>query len=299
MLASARRRYGRILLALTAFVAGHTAAVSGVADASDRRLTLPFSTGETWYVCQGYNANATHSGEPSLDISYSKDSVGPNACIINSTTANASTGRAVRSPASGVAYAVGIDGVCVNLTVGGSVYLGHLTDRIASGTTVSAEKQVGKVAGPNSNNARFSHVHLQAHSGTGCGSSPRIPFSDGSHMRFSCAPDLTDSGAANQHSGLALQRCVPGSQRNDVFQAVGGEIGWRLSKDGRGSWETLRASGATTGLMVGDFDNDGVDDIFQAAGDGVGWRYSSKGRGTWQSLRMSSTTEGLFIGDFE
>jgi hypothetical protein len=89
------------------------------------------------------------------------------------------------------------------------------------------------------------------------------------------------------------------SERNDVFQAAGGTVGWRLSANGRGAWENLRASTTTTGLMVGDFNNDGVDDIFQAAGDGVGWRFSSKGRGSWETLQASSTTQGLLIGDFE
>jgi hypothetical protein len=87
--------------------------------------------------------------------------------------------------------------------------------------------------------------------------------------------------------------------KDDVFQAVGGDIGWRVRYGGTSAWKTLSSSGAVDGLALGDFNHDGVDDVFQAAGGDVGWRVRYGGTSAWVDLAKSGAVMPLLIGDFE
>jgi hypothetical protein len=92
---------------------------------------------------------------------------------------------------------------------------------------------------------------------------------------------------------------APPHYRDDVFNASGSK--WRVSIGGSGGWQTMRTSGITTNLGVGDFDDDGTDDIFGADGNSsYSWRYWPGGAGSAISLKSSGTTMGnLRIGDFD
>jgi uncharacterized protein YgiM (DUF1202 family) len=56
------------------------------------------------------------------------------------------------------------------------------------------------------NNGGYAHIHLQVHSATGCGRQTHLAFTAANGAQLKGAPDLTYSGAANQHRGLALTR---------------------------------------------------------------------------------------------
>ena len=130
------------------------------------------------------------------------------------STKYSSAGSVVTSPGSGIAYRTsgccGRDFVCVNLDAGGSVALGHLSDRIWSGAKVDAGDRVGIVAWPDHANGDYAHIHIQAHSGFGCmGDGEAVPFDRAHGFKFRCVRELPYSGDVNQYSGLPLQHCSP------------------------------------------------------------------------------------------
>jgi hypothetical protein len=186
------------------------------ADASTRPLVLPIPTGQTWYVCQGYNGQVTHAGLPALDLSLERTAVGSEGCMSGSKYSSA--GSVVSAPAAGTAYrwpgCCGDDFVCVNLDSGGSVAVGHLSDRIASGTRVATGARIGTVAWPHPSNGDYAHIHVQAHTEPNCqeGSAP-VAFDVAHGFKWACTPDLPYAGVPNQYSGLPVERCDSSAPR--------------------------------------------------------------------------------------
>jgi len=141
-----------------------------------------------------------------------------------------SAGSIVSSPAAGTAYrwpgCCGDDFVCVNLDSGGSVALGHLDNRIASGTRVATGAPVGTVAWPHRSNGDYAHIHIQVHGQPNCtkGSAP-LALDVAHGFKFACTPDLPYSGAANQYSGLAVRRCKSSGRVESNSGAEGGATG--------------------------------------------------------------------------
>lgn len=209
----ARFALGAVLSCLLAVVIWP--AFASPAAAAGRRLVLPIPPGEVWYVCQGYNGSITHEGIPGLDLSLERSSVGPDGCLAKNKYSSA--GSIVTSPAAGFAQrwpgCCGDDFVCVNLASGGSVAIGHLSNRVASGTVVAAGERVGTVAWPHRMNGDYAHIHVQAHTERDCteGSDP-VAFDVAHGFKWACAPDLPYTGIPNEYSGLALERCDSGSK---------------------------------------------------------------------------------------
>ena len=211
---------------------------SGRVDAGPAPLLLPFSPGETWYVCQGYNGQAseTHNNVPALDLSVDANSPGnlsvspgsPGRTGCAPATANASTGRSIRAPIAGTVRHVGADLVCIDSS-DRSVLLGHLDNRLAVGSRVTAGQQVGAVAPPNPANGPYAHIHVQAYSAINCVSSDAIAFSEENGARFRGALDMPYIGTPgaplgpdnprNQYSGRALFRAVIGGA-NIIIQTI-------------------------------------------------------------------------------
>lgn len=210
--------------------------------ASSRPLVLPIPSGQTWFVCQGYNGQVTHAGAPALDLSLVRDSAGRRGCLAG--TKFSSAGSVVTSPAAGTAYrwpgCCGDDFVCVNFDSGGSAAIGHLSNRVASGTRVATGARIGTVAWPHASNGDYAHVHIQVHASSGCteGSDP-VAFDRAHGFKWACTPDLPYSGEPNQYSGLAVSRC--GSPREGQNQRPGGEVDptVRARDGGRGSTEAV------------------------------------------------------------
>lgn len=176
-----------------------------------RSLVLPIPPNQTWYVCQGYNGQITHAGVPALDLSLERRSAGPEGCLAGSKYTSA--GSVVTSPGDGTAWrwpgCCGDDFVCVDLDFGGSVAVGHLDNRVPDGSRVTAGARIGTVAWPHPSNGDFAHVHVQAHPAWGCteGGDP-VAFDVAHGFKWRCTPDLPYSGAENQYSGLAMERCA-------------------------------------------------------------------------------------------
>jgi hypothetical protein len=167
-------------------------------------LALPFTAGETWYVCQGYKGTISHQNVYALDLTIRKDDVGSTGCYGN---VNGSTSRAVLAPGGGSSIPIGSDLICINLDNGRSMLLGHLTNRLTG--RVSQGAVIGKVAAANpaSANGGYAHIHVQIHLNSGCaGGGPTVPFDDAHQTRFMGAPNLPDVGGVNQHRGAALMK---------------------------------------------------------------------------------------------
>jgi hypothetical protein len=171
---------------------------SRVASATNS-LLLPFPAGETWYICQGYNGRISHRGTIAVDISVDPRSPMRDGC--NPATARSSGGRTVTSPGRGNLYRDGSEGVCINFDMGRSMYINHVTITHRNGR-VEAGAVIGRVNPPGvGKNGGYAHMHIQMHSGHGCGRSPKIP------LQFQNAPSLPyNPNAVNQHSGVALTR---------------------------------------------------------------------------------------------
>lgn len=198
------------VVAMTVMVLPVNGAAAATAPSSQRSLVLPIPPDQTWYVCQGYNGQITHGGQPALDLSSEARSAGSQGCLAGSKYSSA--GSIVTSPGAGVASrwpgCCGDDFVCVDLDSGGSVAIGHLSNRVPDATRVATGQRIGTVAWPHRSNGDFAHVHVQAHPAWGCtdGGDP-VAFDVAHGFKWRCTPDLPYSGAANQYSGMAMRRC--------------------------------------------------------------------------------------------
>lgn len=169
---------------------------------SIRCRSLPFPAGQTWYVCQGYNGYIDHVNElaTALDLSIDPDSVGSQGCT--PATSDSSTGSAVTAPAAGkiLNYLRLSDFVCLSFTGGGSMKIGHITNRLPIGTAVSAGDTIGDVApaGFATDQGDYAHIHMQAFNSSDC-SGAGVPFDAADNAGFFCAPDMPrDSNHRNQ-----------------------------------------------------------------------------------------------------
>jgi hypothetical protein len=129
------------------------------AAAAPSSLELPFSSGQTWVICQGYNnSQISHFGKQvhALDLSIDRKSALPTstkrACVGN---ANASTGKTVFAPSKGTiartthssAYpSAQNDLACIKFDPSpGSALVGHIRPSTMPkvGTSVNAGQPIG------------------------------------------------------------------------------------------------------------------------------------------------------------
>ena len=156
-------------------------------------IGLPFSPGETWYVCRGYN-QGSHNG-PALDFSVDSNSSSENGCWAGS---NASTGKSVRAPEGGTVKWYLSDMLCLSLDSGKSLLLGHFGYRAPEGHVVG-NSIVGTLSTPGSSpNGGYAHIHIQAHSAPGCSSGTLVPFNDANGTKLEDAENMHNDNIYNQ-----------------------------------------------------------------------------------------------------
>lgn len=183
-------------------------------------IQLPFSPGETWYICNGYNGYGVHDGNPMLDLSTYSASPVNGGCDPSHGNGD-SGGQIVTAPFSGKLSSLGrSDMACITTSDRTkSMKIGHfyLESNLKIGDTVSVNDPLGTVMEPNSFNNFLSHIHISGHEGAGCTGSI-IPFDDAHGMRFEGdAPDMAwDKTISNQWgktkdtpSGTKLSRILP------------------------------------------------------------------------------------------
>ena len=176
-------------------------------------LQLPFTPGQTWYVCQGYNGPIDHTSayyaETALDLSISPQAASSGGCDPN--TADASTGQPVLSPADGTVanYFAEPDFVCITFDAGGSTAIGHINSQPTLNTRVHKGGLIGYVNPPQSgtNQGGYAHIHIQVFTQPDCPyQTYPVPFDEAHNAAFAALRfDMPyDPAGSNQYSGVAL-----------------------------------------------------------------------------------------------
>lgn len=152
------------------------------AQAATGNIAPPFTIGESWSICQGYQSG-THAGDYSLDLT-----------VGDGCQTTSSTGRAARAVQSGtVSYVQPAYGnVCVNTDSGRSYAVIHLNASVGAGQRVTAGQQLGTVAAAyQRNNNGVAHIHLQMFNAPGCAFTDpgaQVPFDAAHGARICGAP---------------------------------------------------------------------------------------------------------------
>jgi hypothetical protein len=171
-------------------------------------LRLPFPPGHTWYICQSYVGFSHKSNRP-FDIGWTKASC--------NAANNDSGGRPITAPGAGKITRMpntvaGGDFMCLSLTGGGSIVLGHVKPEtgINLGSTVAAGQKVATVrtsTDPAAQNAGIAHLHYEAFSGDSCYVGTAQAFTGA--WRMQCAPSLPYVATANYYNGTPITACAP------------------------------------------------------------------------------------------
>lgn len=180
---------------------------------------FPFSAGQTWTVCQGYNTpEITHSGPLtySLDLSLAGDSVSSGAygCL---GSANASTGQNVLAPQAGTVAWVSPftnDLACISLATPAangakSVLVGHFTPltTLSRGTVVKQGDILGVVDPASSKNGNYAHIHISTHTTNNCLSSGTlVADSVALGQMFGASYNFMSNGSKHQWYGSKVSR---------------------------------------------------------------------------------------------
>jgi Peptidase family M23 len=154
-------------------------------------IDLPFSLGETWYVCQGYGGPISHQGFPALDLSIGQDFGANNSCWATDGNVNRSAGKTVTSPADGKIAWVESDVVCVSIDDRRSVMIGHMSMSVSPGQQVSKGTVLGTVNNAGvARNGGFAHIHVEARKSSNCKFGTSTPFSSTEGLKFRGVGDL-------------------------------------------------------------------------------------------------------------
>ncbi len=169
-------------------------------------IDLPFSQGQTWYVCQGYQGYVSHANSYALDLTVSNKDFGASACYANDGNVNKSANQQVLSPASGTISYVNSDLVCLSIDNNHSLLIGHFNRTVANGQRVNAGQVLGKTSTANSNNGGFSHIHLEARNTSGCGINTSVPLTSQYGFQLRGVGDLPNLAERNDYFKRALTR---------------------------------------------------------------------------------------------
>lgn len=242
------------------------------ATAATGNILPPFTPGESWGICQGYQSG-THANSYALDLT-----AGPNCD-------NGATGRAALASEGGTVYWTDnpTGGACINTTSGRSFSLGHLRLVVGPGAKVVTGQKIGTVApaGEAGNNG-VAHIHFQFWASPGCSGAPNggIPFDSAHKTRICGAPDLPANGPRGNGtwSGTTFKgdRCGTPAPSHPTITSTGSVV----AIDPAGN---LLNYGAKTPLLpvkigpgwsafksvhVTDWNSDGVQDLLGQRNDG-------------------------------
>ena len=281
-----------------------------------QELLLPFPPGHTWYICQSYVGFSHQSNQP-LDIGWTQQS-----CNAGN---NDSGGRPIVAPGDGVISHMpntlaGGDFMCLSLTGGGAIVLGHVKPEagIGQGSNVVAGQQVATVrtsTDPNAQNAGIAHLHFEAWSGNNCYTGAGQAFTGAWKMQ--CAPDLPFNAQYGHYNGTPLTPCpldrtehdVTGDGRADLVSARddGSAYVWPGKADGtfgpavssfNGTLDASNADGAGHYIVgVSDVTGDGRADLVSVHDDGSAYVWPGQASGAFGSAVAS--LEGFDLANLD
>ncbi|WP_082218242.1 M23 family metallopeptidase [Kamptonema formosum] len=174
------------------------------------QINLPFRSGQTWYVCQGYQGPISHSNTYSFDLTVAREDIGSTGCWAANGNVNKSAGQPVFAPAAGTVSYVNSDMVCLTLDSGRSLLIGHMNRTVGNGARVNQDTQLGTVSGANqATNGGYAHIHIEARNGAGCPlpvPQRSVPFTAAQKFQFNGVGDLPDLPGRPDYQGRALTR---------------------------------------------------------------------------------------------
>jgi hypothetical protein len=172
---------------------------------NDGQITLPFKSGQTWYVCQGYQGSVTHQNLFALDLSVAQD-FGSSACYPVDGNNNKSADQQVFAPATGKVVYVNTDLVCLLMDSNRSFLIGHIKRTVPNGATVNQDSLLGTVSQAVDANGNFAHIHVEARNSANCNSGTSVPFTAANGFQFSGVGDLPDLSNRNDYFKSALKK---------------------------------------------------------------------------------------------
>ena len=169
------------------------------------QINLPFGSGQTWYVCQGYQGTVTHHNSFAFDLTVAQD-FGTSACWAGDGNVNKSAGRQVLAPAAGTVTYVGQDLVCLKMDSGHSLLIGHIDRSVPNGATVRKDGPLGTVSKASNANGGYAHIHVESRKSATCAPGTSVPFTAANGFQFSEIGDLPDLSSRNDYFKKALTR---------------------------------------------------------------------------------------------
>lgn len=166
------------------------------------QIILPFKSGQTWYVCQGYGGPISHQNSFALDLSIGPD-FGSTACWAKDGKVSRSANQPLLAPAGGKIYHVNADLVCLSIDNNRSMLLGHIRDRVANGATVKQGDVLGYISAASKVNGGFSHIHLEARNSSNCKVGTSVPMTKANNFEVIGVGDIP---AGQSHFKRALTR---------------------------------------------------------------------------------------------
>jgi murein DD-endopeptidase MepM/ murein hydrolase activator NlpD len=167
------------------------------------KITLPFKSGQTWHVCQGYKTPGfSHKNDYGLDLSIGRD-FGTNACWAADGNVSRSANQPVIAPIGGTIRHVAnvpnlySDLVCLSIDNNRSLLLGHMDRKVANGTVVKQGDVLGYVSSAGSTtNGGFSHIHLEGRKSSNCAVGTSVPLTAANGFQLIGIGDLPDNGSS-------------------------------------------------------------------------------------------------------
>jgi murein DD-endopeptidase MepM/ murein hydrolase activator NlpD len=176
------------------------------------QINLPFRSGLSMFVCQGYNGPVSHRSQNhySLDLTVGSRDFGlNNACAAPDGDINKSAGVEVLAPAAGtVMYMPGLqEFVCLQIDSSRSLLIGHMDRRVTNGQRVNQDTVLGTLVRYRGVSPRdYAHIHIEARPNANCAPGISVPFTAANGFQFKGIGDLPGPFTTNTHWKRELRR---------------------------------------------------------------------------------------------
>jgi len=171
------------------------------------QINLPFRSGRSMFVCQGYNGTISHQNNFALDLTVgNRDFGNNNACAAPDGNINKSAGVEVLAPAGGTVVHIGQDLVCLQIDSRRSLLIGHIDRRVTNGQRVTQDTVLGTLVRYRGvSQSDYAHIHIEARQSANCTRGTSVPFTAANGFQFNGIGDLPGP-VTNTHWKRELRR---------------------------------------------------------------------------------------------
>lgn len=174
------------------------------------QINLPFRSGLSMFVCQGYNGRISHRDQNhyALDLTVgSRDFGTNNACAAPDGEINKSAGVPVLAPAAGTVRYVGSEFVCLEIDDRRSLLIGHINRIVTNGQRVTQDTVLGTLVRYRGvSPSDYAHIHIEARQSANCARGTSVPFTAANRFQFNGIGDLPGPYTINTHWKRELRR---------------------------------------------------------------------------------------------